>query len=166
VASHPWLINIFAANADLLAKLVEKHARFVIVGGTAVHFYLPERHAKDLDLLIDPVLANARLVIDAINSGGLHNYQIEPGMLTKRKVQLPNKSYYYADILIPDEATEFENVWANSIEVNVAHSPLRIQARIAGISALIALLSSSDDEKHKRDIDSLSKLGDVHGQKA
>ena len=41
VASHPWLINIFAANADLLAKLVEKYARFVIVGGTAVHFYLP-----------------------------------------------------------------------------------------------------------------------------
>lgn len=87
-------------------------------------------------------------------------------MLTKRKVQLPIKSYYYADILTPDEATEFENVWTNSIEANVAHSPLPIQARIAGISPLIALLSSSDDERHKKDIDSLSKLGDVHGQKA
>lgn len=156
---------MYAANAQLLAKLVERHARFVIVGGFAVQFYLPERQPDDLDLLIDPVVTNTNLVVDAVNSGALQNYSFEPAALAKRNIQWPVKNYYYVDILTPDEATEFECVWATSVETEVAYQPSPIRVRVAGISTLIAMLSSSEDEKHKRDIELLGKLDDVHKQK-
>lgn len=162
----PKVIGMSQANAEFLANLVVRNARFVIVGGTAVKFYLPEREVDDLDVLIDPVLANAELVIEAINAGGVLNYQFEPSALTKPKVQWPIKNYYYLDVLTPDAATDFECVWQLSSLAEVAHQPTPIRARIAGVASLIEMLGSSKEEKHRQDIESLSKLGDVSKQKA
>jgi len=160
------LIHMYQGNVELLSRLVEKHARFVIVGGTAVRFFLPERQVDDLDLLIDPTPVNAELVIDAVNTGGSHRYPIDPCMLVKPNVQWPVKNYCYVDILTPKESIDFEEVWANSIEAKIANQPSSIHVRIAGISTLLTMLNSSDKPKHKEDIKLLSKLGDVPKRKA
>jgi hypothetical protein len=159
------LIYMFAANADLVAKLVRRRARFVIVGGVAVRFYLPERLIDDLDLLIDPTTTNAELVVDAINSGGLCYYPFEKGALAKRNIRCSIRNYYYADILTPNAGINFENVWATSIEAEVVSQPLPTKVRVAGISTLIEMLRPSEEERHKRDIESLGRLDDLQKQK-
>jgi hypothetical protein len=43
-----------SANKEFIDALARADARFLIVGGVAVKFYVPERLVEDLDLLIEP----------------------------------------------------------------------------------------------------------------
>lgn len=138
------------ANAELLAKLVARNARFVIVGSAAVKFYLPEREVDDLDLLVDPILTNAETIVDAINSSGIP-CPCEPSALTNPRAQLSIKNYYYLDIITPDSSTTFGHVWATAIEGKVEYQWTPIPVRIAGISTLLTML----DRAQKRSTNSM-----------
>jgi hypothetical protein len=152
------LIHVFERNADLLANFKAKNVRFVIVGSTAVRFHLPEREVDDLDVLIDPTVHNAQRAIEAANMGGLCQHRFDASQLAKPNVQWQLKKDYYLDILTPDTSINFEDVWITAIRADVAHSPGCIPVRIAGISTLIAMLVSSENPKHQKDVELLSKL--------
>lgn len=146
-------------NAEFLAKLVARNARFVIVGSTAVRFYLPDREVDDLDLLIEPTLMNAEIIVGTINEFGFP-CACEPSALTKPKAQLSHKNYLYLDILTPDAETNFQHVLATSADAEVECQSAHIQLHIAGISTLLMMLRSSHEDKHRRDIEMLGRLGD------
>ena len=55
---------------DLLRILLEKGARFLIIGGYAVIRYTEPRYTKDLDLLISPTPENAAKVYAALQDFG------------------------------------------------------------------------------------------------
>jgi hypothetical protein len=48
-----------------------REARYLIVGAHAVAFHAQPRATKDLDLLIDPSVDNARRVLEAMSDFGL-----------------------------------------------------------------------------------------------
>ena len=52
--------------AEACARLNEHEARYVLVGGFAVQLWGSARATKDIDILIDPTVENARRVLDAI----------------------------------------------------------------------------------------------------
>src|SRR5205085_2505457 len=97
----------FGANVYLVEALAKYGARFMVVGGVATTFHVPERQTHDpgeLDLLIDPSPANAEKVVAALGSLNV----IDPGLnierLTRPNVQVQVKkgvAGYYADILTP-----------------------------------------------------------------
>ena len=151
-------IYMYGRNAQLLASLAASDVRFVIVGGVAVQYHVPNRDADDLDLLIDPTERNAQLVIDAVNSGGIRWYSAAALELAKRNVQWPIKCDYYVDILTPNEHTDFDMVWQTAVDAEVAHQPLPVKVRVAGVPALIAMKAASQDPKHVRDVELLRKV--------
>lgn len=52
--------------ADFLASLNSEGAVYVVIGGIAVLSYVPYRTTRDLDVLIEPSLENARRVRRAV----------------------------------------------------------------------------------------------------
>jgi len=65
----------FGGNDRLLSKLLECGVRFLVVGGLAVRFYIPDREVDDLDLLIEQSGENADRFFNALAFGvfGLAN---------------------------------------------------------------------------------------------
>ncbi|MBI4488047.1 MAG: hypothetical protein HY694_03090 [Deltaproteobacteria bacterium] len=49
---------------EFIAALNDHGARYLIVGAHAVAFHARPRAPKDLDILLDPTLANARRALD------------------------------------------------------------------------------------------------------
>ena len=56
--------------ADFLASLNSEGAAYVVVGGMAVVFYVPYRTTRDIDVLIEPTIENARRVRRALQRWG------------------------------------------------------------------------------------------------
>jgi hypothetical protein len=56
--------------ADFLAALNNAGASYVVIGGLAVLSHIPYRTTRDLDVLIEPTLANARRVREAVRQWG------------------------------------------------------------------------------------------------
>ena len=59
----PKQLPTFGANQGLVDSLVKLGARFIIVGGLAVHYHASERKVGDLDLLIKRSHETAEKVI-------------------------------------------------------------------------------------------------------
>jgi len=56
--------------ADFLAALNSEGASYVVIGGIAVLSHVPYRTTRDIDVLIEPTLENARKVRDAVSRWG------------------------------------------------------------------------------------------------
>ena len=56
--------------ADFLAALNSEGASYVVIGGIAVLSHVPYRTTRDIDILIEPTLENARKVRDAVSRWG------------------------------------------------------------------------------------------------
>jgi hypothetical protein len=52
--------------ADFLGALNNEGAAYVVIGGMAVIFHIPYRTTRDIDVLIEPTLENARNVRRAV----------------------------------------------------------------------------------------------------
>jgi len=56
--------------ADFLAPLNSEGAAYVVIGGLAVVFHVPYRTTRDIDVLIEPTIENARRVRRAVQRWG------------------------------------------------------------------------------------------------
>lgn len=56
--------------ADFLGALNSEDAAYVVIGGMALIFYIPYRTTRDIDVLIEPTLENARRVRSAVDRWG------------------------------------------------------------------------------------------------
>lgn len=56
--------------ADFLAALNSEGASYVVIGGIAVLSQVPYRTTRDIDVLIEPTIENARRVRDAVRRWG------------------------------------------------------------------------------------------------
>jgi hypothetical protein len=56
--------------ADFLAALNSEGASYVVIGGIAVLSHVPYRTTRDIDILIEATLENARKVRDAVSRWG------------------------------------------------------------------------------------------------
>ena len=56
--------------ADFLGALNNEGAAYVVIGGMAVIFHIPYRTTRDIDVLIEPTLENARRVRRAVERWG------------------------------------------------------------------------------------------------
>ncbi|HEX6160797.1 MAG TPA: hypothetical protein VF111_11565, partial [Thermoanaerobaculia bacterium] len=56
--------------ADFLASLNREDVAYVVIGGIAVLSHVPYRTTRDLDVLIEPTLANAEKARRAVSAWG------------------------------------------------------------------------------------------------
>jgi predicted nucleotidyltransferase len=81
---HQVILN--DSEQELVAALLQRQVRFLIVGGHAVHFHGHPRTVKDLDLFVEPVSENASGVVSALASVGVNSPD-----LTTQRLSLPNQ---------------------------------------------------------------------------
>lgn len=118
----------FGPNGDLLAEFNRQGVRFLLVGGLAVQFYAPDRKADDLDILIEPVAANADRVLDAFRALNLLIGFPKKALCEPPKKQVPLKTLHYADVLT-DPALDFQTEWERASAGTVNGHPVRIASR-------------------------------------
>lgn len=131
-----------------LWKILNKHkVKYLIIGGYAVIYYTEPRYTKDLDILIEPSLRNAKKVFAALKEFGapLGNIKVED-------FTNPNLVYQIGiapvrvDILMGIEGMDFETIWNNKEEVIIED----VKTNIIGMEDLIKI-----KEKIKRKIDKI-----------
>ncbi|TMA72281.1 MAG: hypothetical protein E6J67_20110 [Deltaproteobacteria bacterium] len=149
----------FGANHDLVAALAKYGARFMVVGGVATTFHVPERQTHDpgeLDLLIDPSPENAKKVVAALETLGVRDLTVE--RLTKPYVQMPLKKRFqggdfYADMLTPYSDEDFTACWERAAEDSISWVTVKVISK----ADQIARLRRSGQEKHARDVELLER---------
>ena len=145
----PKQLFTFAPNQELIDSLANLGARFIIVGGLAVHYHAPERNVGDLDLLIERSADTAAKVIAVLSSCPLIKHSITTDQLLRpKKTQIPVKIYFNADILTTGEDIDFEQHWSRAHDARVGNTPVKV----AAIETLLLLLSLSEKPKHVEDI--------------
>ena len=151
----PKQLLTFGANQELVDSLVKLGARFIIVGGLAVHYHAPERKVGDLDLLIERSPETAENVIAVLSSCPLIKHSITIDQLLRpNRVQIPAKVYFNADILTAGEDTNFDQYWEQAHDARIGNTPVKV----AAVETLMLLLSQSDQPKHAQDITLLKQI--------
>ncbi|OYX46044.1 MAG: hypothetical protein B7Y90_17250 [Alphaproteobacteria bacterium 32-64-14] len=121
-------IETFGGNTDLLEKLNTEGVRFLVVGGVAVKFYVPERQIDDLDILLDKRPDNVARLLDALRP--LYGNNIPPEHLTQSaKAQMPLKHFHYADVVTADDSFDFDAEWGAGSDGLVNGQPVRFASR-------------------------------------
>src|SRR5687767_12075514 len=115
------IIDTFHLNADFVSCLHDLGARFLIVGGAAVHVYVPTRAFDDLDIMIDPTLSNAELVMRAIQGSSLRCDFTAIDLALPAK-HIPLKQFHYLDLLTPKEGFDFNSMLASAHDAYVRHA--------------------------------------------
>jgi len=150
-------LHTFGGNEPLLVELLRCGVRFLVVGGLAVRFYVAERQADDLDLLVEQTSENANRLFQAMTSLGLEPEfpQSTIAIPGERPQQLPLKRYHYADIVTMGRDVNFPKEWAQSQEAFIGHSRVRIASR----ELLIAMKRKVGREKDLSDVELLERAG-------
>ncbi|MFA7346941.1 MAG: hypothetical protein WCZ86_04180 [Desulfurivibrionaceae bacterium] len=143
------------ANQELVDSLVNLGARFIIVGGLAVHYHAPKRKVGDLDILIERSPDTAEKVIAVLSSCPLIQHSITTDQLLRpKRAQIPAKIYFNADILTPGEDIDFDQHWSRAHDARIGNTPVKV----AAIETLLLLLSLSKEPKHVEDIALLNQI--------
>lgn len=121
---------------EFLRLLNAHRVRFVIVGAHAVAAHGRPRLTADLDVLVEPTLANARRVSDAIAAFGFG--EIEPRELTcPDKVIYMGREPFRIDVLTSVDGVTFRRAWGG-----------RLRASLGGVR--VAFIGRADLIANKR----------------
>jgi len=158
----PKAISTDFNNGDLLSKFIGSGVSFLLVGGAAVAFYgcREDAHLSELDILIDPALQNAERAIAVLSAVGMQIW-IKAEELAGSKKQLPVKQLLFdMDILTPAADENFSVMLARSADGTINGGAVKVIARddLIAMKRIAAADPNTDVEKHKRDLDCLTKV--------
>jgi hypothetical protein len=123
--------------------------RFVIVGGHAVAAHAEPRFTQDLDVFVDPTLANARRLRRALvefcfgESAPRAELLAIPG-----KIWMLGRPPWRIDILTRIAGVSFRRAWAGRVEIRFVTPPLYVLGR----EELLANKKAAGRDKDLRDV--------------
>ncbi len=139
-----------------LLKLFNKNkVRYCIIGAYAVALYAKPRYTKDIDILVEPEIKNARRIIKSLYEFGFKNLG-----LTEKDVSLKDKIIQLGyeplriDILTSIEGLSFREVWKNK----TASFYGKQRVFFIGINELIKNKKALKRRQDKLDLDLLLKV--------
>ncbi len=151
----PTDVPTFPGNEPLVEALTTFGVRFIVVGGSAMRWHIPDRPigSNDLDVLIECTQENAARTVAAIDSlPRLRTHGWGADRLcqqTKSQVHLDDGSVL-ADLLT-DPALSFEDAWASAHDARLFHRMVKVASR----PTLRAMIANSTEPKHAQDRDLL-----------
>lgn len=77
-------MEVYQDLKEFIELLNENKVEYLIVGGYASSFHSRPRYTKDIDIWVNPTVANAKRVIKALNQFGFQNIDISIADLTKK----------------------------------------------------------------------------------
>ena len=99
---------------ELLGLFNKNKVRYCIVGAYAVAFHAVPRYSKDMDILIEPDVENAKRIIKALNEFGFGSLDLtEKDFIQEGKIIQLGYEPVRIDILTSIEGCGFKEVWEN-----------------------------------------------------
>ena len=103
---------------EFVTLLKEHDAEYMIVGGYAVGVHGYPRYTGDLDIWLNPTLANAERVLRAITDFGFGSFKLSTDDLTKEDNVIQfGQPPLRIDLLTSIDGVAFEDCYANRKEV-------------------------------------------------
>jgi hypothetical protein len=101
---------------DFLKLLNKNNVEYCIVGAFAIALYSIPRYTKDIDILINPNVNNAKKIVQTLKEFGFNNLNINEEAFTK-KGQIIQLGYepIRIDILTSIDGCNFQEIWKNKI---------------------------------------------------
>lgn len=139
-----------------LLKLFNKNkVRYCIIGAYAVAFYAEPRYTKDMDILVEPDIENARKIIKSLNEFGFKSLGLtERDFSQKRKIIQLGYEPVRVDIITSIEGCSFNEVWKG--KTSGAYG--RQKVYFIGIDELIKNKKASRRKQDKVDLDILLSI--------
>ncbi|HSR67608.1 MAG TPA: nucleotidyl transferase AbiEii/AbiGii toxin family protein [Acidobacteriota bacterium] len=141
----------FAAFLDALNK---SGAKYVVIGGIAVLSHIPYRTTRDIDVLIEPTLENARRVREAVREWG----GFEPEFKVEEFIQGDILSFgglLRVEIHSSVPGVRWEQVWQNKTPGML----MGVNTWFASLEDLISMKEAAGrKEKDRPDLRRLKKL--------
>jgi hypothetical protein len=140
--------------ADFLAALNREEVAYVVIGGIAVLSYLPYRTTRDVDVLIEPTLENARRAWRAVQRWGGFDPVYSPEDFISGDI-LSFGGLLRAEIHSRVPGVTWERVWQNRVGGEFQNVP----TFFAGLDELIAMKEATGRvEKDLPDLKRLKRL--------
>jgi hypothetical protein len=116
-------VEATAVNSDfsaLLSCLNACRAKYLVVGGQAVIQFAEPRYTKDLDILVEPSVANARRVHEALERFMGRLDAVGPETLAEPGLWLKlGRAPVRIDILTSIPGVRFQTAWRNRVVVRI-----------------------------------------------
>lgn len=110
----------------LLKALLDNHVKFLLIGGHAAIYYGVNRNTGDLDILIEPTIANGTRLWSALKNLGLELPEITPEEFEKKLVLSFGLEPDAVDILNYTPGIEFNEAYHNAQLINFSDLKIRI----------------------------------------
>lgn len=123
--ARPW---IDPDELDVVRAFVEAGVRFIVVGGRAVQFHGITRHAKDLDLLVEPSADNWPRLQEALHPLNAAVPRFEE-LSPQKRYQARIRFYETVEFLTAIEGVCFGEAWTECIETNFAGLQVRVLSK-------------------------------------
>jgi hypothetical protein len=147
----------FGGNQPLLDALVRVGVRFLVVGGGALRWHIPDRPigSNDLDMLIESTVTNAAKVTTALAAIGLAGSELTPERLAQpRNTQVSLKvGGLWADIITNPELP-FQKHWDRA----ECATMFGVTVKVASLQTMQLLLATSSEPKHAEDLALLERV--------
>lgn len=134
---------------EFLCALIVRRVRFVLVGGHAVAGHGEPRLTEDLDVFVEPTLANGRRLRAALLDFGFGE-GVPPAtvLAANDKVFMLGRKPNRIDILTGIDGVSFADAWASRVEAEFEATPLFVIGR----EALLANKRASGRDKDLLDV--------------
>lgn len=145
--SHDW--------SEFLSALISHRVRFLLIGGHAVAGHGEARLTEDLDVFVEPTLANAKRLRNALVAFGFGALVPDAATFAQPdKVFMLGRKPWRIDILTGIAGVSFKEAWASRVEAAFVVAPLFVIGR----EALLANKRASARPKDLRDVALLEAL--------
>ena len=139
-----------------LLRLFAKHkVRFCIIGAFAVGYHAVSRYTKDLDLLVEPTVANGTKIIDALEEFGFGSLKLEPSDFARegRLIQFGYEPVR-VDVATSIEGVSFNDVWKKRKRGKLGNVPVSF----IGLGELIRNKQVVGRAQDRADLEILKKI--------
>lgn len=148
------MIDLHPDWSAFLSALISRRTRFLLIGGHAVAAHAEPRHTEDLDVLVEPTLANARRLRAALVDFGFGSVAPPPAELAKPdKVFMLGRKPLRIDILTGIDGVTFARAWKGRVRVPFEGGTLAIIGR----AELIANKKAAGRLKDRLDLELLGR---------
>lgn len=139
---------------EFLCALIARRVRFMLVGGHAVAGHGEPRLTEDLDVFVEPTLANARRLREALADFGFGAIAPPSEELARPdKVFMLGRKPWRIDVLTGIDGVTFRQAWASRVEAEFVTRPLYVLGR----ATLIANKRAAARDKDLLDVELLER---------
>jgi hypothetical protein len=145
---------------ELLSVFNAHSVKYLIVGGYAVSFHAQPRYTKDIDLLVQHEIGNARAVFAALAEFGAPLEGLIPEDFSKRgEFFQMGRAPAAIDILAEIPGVDFDSAWERRVE-GVVDAEMGLTANFISRSDLIASKIAAGRLQDLADVEAIRKAED------